>query len=470
MNTTTSLRPQTKAKPIKRSRFLAILLLCGDIAGLSVCWQLAHWLRFRSFLDVSDPVSYLVAVLVLAALYLAEAYRPDTQVIGLRAPMRIVLGGALVTGAIASLMYVSGYWSSSPLLKRGIWLPGLLIFLSWAVLLRVWAVTWLRSQIERRNWLLLGLDQAAIRFAQESIERDSLSRFVVLTDDPKTSVQLVRSGLSCVGQLHHLPDWSTREWSGVLISSTLDLSDDQVRQLMDLRLKGIPVYRLPDFYESLWYKLPADLLHDNWFVFSTGFNLLPNGLNTRFKRLFDLVITSVLLLVLSPLMLLVAIAIRLESPGSVFYSQVRTGLNGKTFRVHKFRSMRQDAEKLGAQWAQERDPRITRVGYWLRLSRIDELPQLWNVLKGEMSLIGPRPERPEFDAKLNEAIPYYNMRYLVKPGITGWAQVLYPYGASVEDAYEKLAYDLYYIKNYSLLLDIAIVFKTIRVVLLGKGR
>jgi lipopolysaccharide/colanic/teichoic acid biosynthesis glycosyltransferase len=169
-------------------------------------------------------------------------------------------------------------------------------------------------------------------------------------------------------------------------------------------------------------------------------------------------------------MLLVALAIKLDSPGPIFYSQQRTGLNGKTFKVHKFRSMYQDAEKRGVQWAQERDPRITRVGYWLRLMRIDELPQVWNVVKGEMSLIGPRPERPQFDAQLKEAIPYYDIRYLVKPGITGWAQVLYPYGASIEDAYEKLSYDLYYIKNYSIWLDIAIFFKTIRVVLLGKGR
>jgi lipopolysaccharide/colanic/teichoic acid biosynthesis glycosyltransferase len=175
-------------------------------------------------------------------------------------------------------------------------------------------------------------------------------------------------------------------------------------------------------------------------------------------------------MLVAPLMLVTALLIKLDSPGRVFYSQLRSGLYGQPFRVDKFRSMYQDAEQLGAQWASQRDSRITRVGYWLRLMRIDELPQIWNVLCGDMSLIGPRPERPEFDVKLKEAIPYYEVRYLVKPGITGWAQVMYPYGASVEDAYEKLSYDLYYIKNYSLWLDLAITFKTIRVVLLGKGR
>jgi exopolysaccharide biosynthesis polyprenyl glycosylphosphotransferase len=239
---------------------------------------------------------------------------------------------------------------------------------------------------------------------------------------------------------------------------------------MQLRLQGIPVYQLPDFYEMLWQKLPPALLQDTWFTFGGGFGLFANRTSLKIKRFVDIVAASVLLVILSPLMLLAVIAIMLESSGAVFYSQLRNGLYGNPFRVYKFRSMRQDAEKMGVQWAQKRDPRITRVGYCLRLMRIDELPQLWNVLRGEMSLIGPRPERPEFDSKLVTQIPYYNLRYLVKPGITGWAQVLYPYGASVEDAYEKLSYDLYYIKNYSLWLDLAIAFKTVRVVILGKGQ
>ncbi|MBO3463838.1 sugar transferase, partial [Aetokthonos hydrillicola] len=259
-------------------------------------------------------------------------------------------------------------------------------------------------------------------------------------------------------------------WSGVVVATEVELSEAQLQSLMQMRLQGIPVYKLPDYYEGLWYKLPSFLLQDSWFIFNVGFNLVSSGISWKLKRLVDFITASLLLVTLSPLMLLVALAIKLDSPGSAFYSQLRTGLNSKPFRVYKFRSMYRDAEKRGVQWASKRDPRITRVGYLLRLTRIDELPQLWNVLHGDMSLIGPRPERPEFDANLRKAIPYYDVRYLVKPGITGWAQVLYPYGASIEDAYEKLAYDLYYIKNYSFWLDIAIFFKTIRVILLGKGR
>jgi lipopolysaccharide/colanic/teichoic acid biosynthesis glycosyltransferase len=230
------------------------------------------------------------------------------------------------------------------------------------------------------------------------------------------------------------------------------------------------IEQLSDAYEKIRYRVPLNLLNDNWFNFAKGFKLNSGQFHSYCKRVVDVIAAGILLVLLFPLMALAGIAVKLNSPGSMFYSQVRSGYNGQTFRVYKFRSMYQNAEQLGAQWAMEQDPRITPVGKLLRLTRIDELPQLVNVLKGEMSLIGPRPERPEFDIKLAEVIPYYKMRYSIKPGITGWAQVMYPYGASVDDAREKLSYDLYYIKYYSLALDFAIALKTIRVVLLGKGR
>jgi exopolysaccharide biosynthesis polyprenyl glycosylphosphotransferase len=240
--------------------------------------------------------------------------------------------------------------------------------------------------------------------------------------------------------------------------------------LMEMRLRGVYVYSFADFCEQFWQKIPPACLEDDWFAFSAGFSILHNPVNIKLKEAIDRFVAASLILLTLPITLIVAIVVKLDSPGSLFYSQVRTGLNGKKFKVHKFRSMRSDAEKMGVQWAQEKDPRITRSGRILRMTRIDELPQLWNVLKGEMSLVGPRPERPEFDSQLRQAIPYYDLRYLVKPGITGWAQVCYPYGASVEDAYQKVAYDLYYIKNYSLILDAAIALQTLRVVILGKGR
>jgi lipopolysaccharide/colanic/teichoic acid biosynthesis glycosyltransferase len=169
-------------------------------------------------------------------------------------------------------------------------------------------------------------------------------------------------------------------------------------------------------------------------------------------------------------MLITAVLIRLESSGGAIYKQVRTGKDGKDFTIFKFRSMRSDAEKNGAQWASQNDSRVTRIGNFIRKTRIDELPQLFNILRGTMSFIGPRPERPEFNRSLEKELSFYNLRHIVQPGLTGWAQVLYPYGASLEDAKEKLQYDLFYIKNYSLWMDISIVLKTITVVVFGRGR
>ena len=203
-------------------------------------------------------------------------------------------------------------------------------------------------------------------------------------------------------------------------------------------------------------------------IFTDGFTQAV--LKQTEKRIVDVVASAGLLAVSLPVLLLTAIAIKLEGPGSIFYRQERVGLRGKPFMVYKFRSMREDAEGDGvAVWAKADDDRVTKVGAFIRKSRIDELPQLFNVLKGDMSFVGPRPERPEFVEQLSQAIPYYDLRHHVKPGITGWAQVSYPYGASIKDSREKLQYDLYYLKNYSVFLDINIVLLTIQVILWGKG-
>ncbi len=448
---------------------IPVLLLLGDTLGLIICLSFSFELAHNRLLDIFDPLICGFILLVLSGLYLAGAYQPDTQIAGLRSPFRIVISSVVISGVTASLIFLFHAAGQNPLLNRSVLLPSLGLLTIWSVILRLISVSWVRSHAQKSSWLMLGTSENALNFAQKLLEMNPLGQLVFLTDtEQATDFQDIR--LSCQGSINDLSDWCGKSWSGVVIATVQELSTAQWQQLMQLRLQGIPVYKLPDVYESLWYKLPSSLLQDTWITFSSGFDLLSGSFSMKLKKCTDLVITSLLLLVLSPVMLLAALAVKLDSPGPVFYSQLRTGLHGKPFRVYKFRSMYQDAEKLGAQWASTRDPRITKVGFWLRIMRIDELPQIWNVLCGEMSLIGPRPERPEFDAKLKQEIPYYEARYLVKPGITGWAQVMYPYGASVEDAYEKLAYDLYYIKNHSLWLDLAIVFKTVRVVLLGKGR
>jgi sugar transferase (PEP-CTERM system associated) len=242
-----------------------------------------------------------------------------------------------------------------------------------------------------------------------------------------------------------------------------------IPELLDCRLAGVDVTELLTFLERETGRVRIDVLNPSWMIFGQGFRRDP--LRLLSSRALDVLASLTVLAVSAPFMLLTVLAIKLEDGwrAPALYKQRRVGLGGRIFKVIKFRSMRPDAELNGAQWAQRRDPRVTRVGVVIRKLRIDELPQVFNVLRGHMSFVGPRPERPEFVAELAEKIPYYVQRQCVKPGITGWAQLCYPYGSSEQDALEKLQYDLYYIKNNSLLFDLAILVQTAEVVLLGKG-
>ncbi len=241
-----------------------------------------------------------------------------------------------------------------------------------------------------------------------------------------------------------------------------------VRQLMGLRLIGLEIEEAPTFFERIGGKIPVEAMLPSWLIYSEGFK--SSALRAMLKRSVDVVLAGLLLLLAAPLMLVIAALVRLTSRGPVLYRQTRLGMNGREFDVLKFRSMIHDAEAAsGPTWTEEFDRRITVAGRILRPSRFDELPQLVNVLRGEMSFVGPRPEREHFVVQLEETIPYYGLRMAVRPGITGWAQVNYRYGASEEDALEKLKYDLYYIKNNNLALDLWIVLKTFKVVLFGAG-
>jgi sugar transferase (PEP-CTERM system associated) len=242
-----------------------------------------------------------------------------------------------------------------------------------------------------------------------------------------------------------------------------------IQELLECKLNGIHVIDAPAFFERQACQIRVESLQPSWLVFGAGFD--QGILRTFVKRVFDICISAIILAVSVPVMLFTALCIYIEDRSPIFYQQERVGKNGHTFMVLKFRSMRNDAEKAGKpQWAAANDPRTTRVGSIIRKLRIDELPQILNVFKGEMSFVGPRPERPFFVKQFREEILFYNIRHSVKPGITGWAQVCYQYGASVEDAIEKLQYDLYYVKNNSLFLDILILIDTLRVVMFGKGR
>ncbi len=243
-----------------------------------------------------------------------------------------------------------------------------------------------------------------------------------------------------------------------------------VEQLLKYKFEGLQYYHYIDFYELFEKKLPVAHLEQKWFLENSGFEIYHNNFNLKLKRLFDVTFSFIIGIIALPIIAISAIIVKLESKGPIFFIQERIGEGNRPFKIIKFRSMTTDAEKHGPQWASKNDNRVTKWGKIMRATRIDELPQLWNVIKGEMSFVGPRPEREFFIQQLEKEIPYYNLRHTVKPGLTGWAQVMYPYGASVEDAYKKLQYDLYYIKHNNMVFDIMVILKTINIVIFGKGR
>jgi sugar transferase (PEP-CTERM system associated) len=257
--------------------------------------------------------------------------------------------------------------------------------------------------------------------------------------------------------------------SRVIVLDSFYLDSDLTHGLFIAKLRGLKVDDMRGLYERLAARVPVDLIAEDWLLLEDGFYLNSNGSLRRLKRAFDVCFSLTLLLLTAPIILLACLALKLDSPGPAIFKQKRVGLLGDEFTLYKIRSMRLDAEKNGAQWASKNDPRVTRVGRLLRKSRIDELPQLVNVLRGDMSVIGPRPERMDFVRELVARLPFYDVRHSVKPGVTGWAQVSYPYGASLEDSRLKLEYDLYYVKHLSPLLEAKILLKTIGVILFPKG-
>ncbi len=241
-----------------------------------------------------------------------------------------------------------------------------------------------------------------------------------------------------------------------------------VHELLQLRLKGMSIQDGTALLERISGQIEVEELYPSWLIFGQGFRLDPTSMMAR--RSVSILLSLSLLLITLPVIPLVILLVRLSSPGPVLYRQKRVGRNGDIFNCYKFRTMRPDAEADGrAAWASDDDPRITPVGHFLRKMRLDEIPQLWNVLKGDMSFVGPRPERPEFVERLCRELPFYSLRHVIRPGITGWAQINHGYGGSVEESKEKLRYDLYYLKNMSVVLDLLIVFQTIKTVLFGRG-
>lgn len=262
---------------------------------------------------------------------------------------------------------------------------------------------------------------------------------------------------------------NSKEIGKLIITETID-EKGFTDTILRLKLKGIQVYDFISFYEKIEEKVPVLSINSDYILFGSGYDILHATLDQRIKRLFDLILAFMVGLITSPIMVTAAIIVKLESKGPVFFKQSRIGLGNEAFQIYKFRSMRVHDENAHSRYAQDNDNRITGFGKFMRKTRIDELPQLWNVIKGDMSFIGPRAEWDKLCKEYEEKIPFYDIRHSVKPGLTGWAQVRYPYGMGVEDALEKLRYDLYYIKHQNLAFDIMILFQTVKIVIFGRGK
>ena len=454
---------------------VAMTLFVFDVIGLVVIIDVIYRLELGAWPQIiSFPLLGIMAVQLLI-LYIFDLYTVDGRNSGTSLVVRTISAVIVAGVVLAGIGYMTKLIETERLFFRSVLAGGLTVFLPWTVVIRYCALSRVRKLVKQVRWLVvtdvdpdcaLGRDIAAIN------EKGSTAIIVPELDGKGDSSRWLDTNV--VGTYDSFDKLAKETWSGVVIATEGSLPDKMVRRIMELRFSGVRVYDLIDFYEDFMQKVPILHLRDNWFALSHGFDLLHHNMQMRIKRVLDVVFSLVLFLIASPLMLLVAIAIKLDckgdSKGPVIYKQLRTGLNGADFYIFKFRTMIKDSETEGPQWAARNDSRVTLVGRFLRRSRLDELPQLWNVLRGEMSFIGPRPERPDFNRKLEQVIPYYDLRHLIKPGIAGWAQVKYDYGSSTQDALEKLQYDIFYIKNYSLLLDLFIFFKTIRVVLGRQGR
>jgi sugar transferase (PEP-CTERM system associated) len=410
----------------------------------------------------------LLAGVTQTCLYVADLY--DFRVVADRRELFVRILQAL--GAASFVLATVYFFLPDAMVGRGVFTIAVILIIVFVASWRV-VFAWLDQRMAPRERLLLvGTNDAAVTLARELHDRrQELGVSIVGFVDPdpaRVGQPVVNPGV--IGAVEDIPAIvRARNVDRVVVSLTDARGKLPMNRLLEMKLAGgVTFDYLASVYEEYTGKIAVENLRPSWLIFSEGFK---KSRPIEFgKRALDLVLASVMFVVLLPVMGLVALAVKLSSSGPALYHQKRVGLNGEIFLVHKFRSMRTDAEaKTGAVWAQANDTRVTKVGRFLRRTRLDEIPQLWNVLRGDMSLVGPRPERPEFVAELTEKIPFYGFRHVVRPGLTGWAQVKYTYGASVEDALEKLQYDLFYIKHLAISFDIFVMLSTLKIVVLRRG-
>jgi sugar transferase (PEP-CTERM system associated) len=441
-----------------------------DFALLIAAMEVGYALRLHQLGSIVEPIQTRLPQLIVYAGALEMAmiavgvYGPDALQSLRRATARLLVAISLGVILLSVVFFVSpqlSFWRSNLLYAMALSAVAL-------VALRVVLGKLLGSQVFKRRVVVLGAGERAARL--KALAAQPGSAFVVVGYVSMSETNRVIPEAIARDAIYNLADHVVLlNASEVVLALEERRNALPLKDLLRIKTTGVHVNEISTFLERETGRVDLDSVNPSWLIFSDGFSS-SRMLSSLFKRLFDIAASLTLLTLTLPLIVLTAIAIKLESKGPAFYRQRRVGLYSTGFDMLKLRSMRQDAEVAGqAVWAEKDDPRITRIGRVIRKLRIDELPQTWSVLKGEMSFVGPRPERPQFVDDLEQKLPYYAERHMVKPGITGWAQINYPYGASIEDSRQKLEYDLYYAKNYSPFLDLLILLQTIRVVLFPAG-
>ncbi len=446
--------------------FLAVIDLCLLIAAAETAWVLrAHQIGMHvdyignRFWQLSTFAASVQVAAMAVGVYSPEALQ--SLRFSVARLMVAVSLGVIFQSVMGFMLPGLTLWRSNSLYAMGL----AFVYLAFS---RAVLGSLVGGEGFKRRILLLGAGKRAQRI--KDLEEKSGSGFVVVGYIAMNENKRVIREAIDRDAIYNLSDFVVKMGASEVVLALEERRNAiPLKDLLRIKTTGVHVNDISSFLERETGRVDLDSVNPSWLIFSDGFSS-GRRMSGIAKRLFDIVASLLLLLLTGPLILLFAILIRLESKGSAIYRQERVGLFGQTYFVNKLRSMRSDAEVDGkAVWASQDDPRITRVGKFIRKVRIDELPQTWNVLKGEMSFVGPRPERPEFVDELTEQLTYYAERHMVKPGITGWAQINYPYGASIEDSRHKLEYDLYYAKNYTPFLDMVILLQTLRVVMWPEG-
>jgi len=477
--------PQDKEEEDSRGRIARVrdrewmaallLVLCDVTCWIGLYGLVAYLRRDIFFVGPFEfvLVDGVVLIVIVQALYIIGGYNRNTEMRNLTYTTEHILAVAVAAAVSSLLIYSAAAYDAGMKPSRGVLLVSFIVFLPVSLFYRRLFRTHMAASAAQRAFLVVGGGDLARRFYEAYRQSPNRERLEFVDNDParvgstiaELGSPIVEGGL--LAKLGHLD----RRYSGVILAESIDrLSPELIERLVRTQFQRTRVYTLESFYESHWRHVPVHNIDPVW-PLQMGFQLARISPYHYLKRLFDLALSGLLLVICSPLIVLLTFLVCATSGRPAIFRQVRVGREGHSFTAYKFRTMVMRTENENDDiYTRPDDPRVTRTGRWLRKLRLDELPQLWNVFKGEMSLIGPRAEWIKCAERYEKKIPFYHFRHLVKPGITGWAQVNYPYGESDEDAIVKLQYDLYYIRHYSLKLDAMIVLKTVHTMLFGKGR